>query len=119
MEFSNIGAICEKCKQQDFCPFNCNTCNKSFCHKHFNNHQCLKKEKKYYFFDCPLCSKKIKSENELGDTAVNQHIETNCIKLHPEKYCSEKKCKYKYNIVCKLCNKKYCINHRNNHKCKS
>ena len=118
MEFNHIGGICFKCKRQDFCPICCDKCNEMFCHDHYNQdkHACNVKKIKLLFIDCPMCKKKLKVRDSV-DVTVNKHLDKDCIKLHRHKYCTLKKCKYKHNIICKLCNKKYCISHRNTHTC--
>ena len=118
MDFSKIGAICFHCKKQDFCPIKCDKCNNMFCFKHSNKdtHNCPVKDIKLEFIKCPMCKKILKVVDSV-DITVSKHLDNECIKLHPNKYCSVKKCKYKHKILCKKCNKNYCINHRNNHKC--
>ena len=61
MEFSDVGAHCSDstCKQQDYLPFKCETCDKFYCLNHRfhgcenKNDNVMTKGKKFY---SPICA---------------------------------------------------------------
>jgi len=118
MEFSELGKLCAECGVLDYCPFLCNKCTKTFCIKHYNyaNHACVSTGSDKLFINCPKCKKTLSLKRCDAETALKVHSDE-CIKLHPEKYCAKKNCKHRHLIICRVCNKKYCVAHRINHKC--
>ena len=87
---SNIGKICINCNIQDYMPFNCNNCNKSFCNACFYDHKCKGHE----------IVKSIK-------------------KVNKKEVCCYNKCNILVTgllgIECKNCKRKTCAAHRHEH----
>ena len=65
MEFDNAGKHCEhpSCNQQDFLPFQCKHCRKSYCvvHKGMETHGCGgTRASDMTSVDCPICGNSVK-----------------------------------------------------------
>jgi hypothetical protein len=92
MEFSTVGKHCSNpiCKQHDYLPFRCETCNEYYCLNH-------------RFHGC---------ENNNNNIVTEK-------KRHNLPICATKRCKQfiLINNICNQCNKNHCINHRF-HDCK-
>ena len=89
MEFSDLGSHCEyeNCGKQDYLPFKCDLCLKTFCleHKSYDSHQCFEYNKPKI-----LVPKNKKTKNKCHVCNKNEIIELKCNK----------------------CNKLTCISHR-------
>ncbi|EEB19765.1 arsenite inducuble RNA associated protein aip-1, putative [Pediculus humanus corporis] len=127
MELPEIGEHCNEtsCNRLDFLPFKCDACSKIFCSHHMNyeKHKCSSVYKKNVYVPlCPLCELPVPiRRNQEPDVAVSEHIDNNCgenskktcKKLNGNR-CSATGCKVKEMIpvICKQCNKNYCLIHR-------
>jgi predicted nucleic acid binding AN1-type Zn finger protein len=99
MEFFELGKQCHICKVKDFLPFNCEFCKDNFCINHQNteDHNCLKYK-------------------ELSNEENNKKMNVKVQKLSS---CSLKECNEASLVVCKKCDKKFCLDHRSlvDHSC--
>ena len=118
MEFDHIGKRCSICNVLDLCPTKCDKCKEFFCQEHIKEsaHNCHIKDKVIEFIKCPMCNKTLRIKNNANET-VSCHLDNNCIKIHPHKYCSIKNCKKSNFTTCNKCKKGYCINHMRLHRC--
>lgn len=70
------------CKMQDFLPFKCDCCGKSYCldHRTYAAHGCKGNDNKdVTSIDCPICHKSIKFfKSEVADVAWDKHFRTDC-----------------------------------------
>ena len=92
MEFSNLGAHCYLCNQQDFLPLKCDKCGNNFCKNHINEHSCIKQ-----------------------NIVSNEEIIVIKKRRYKCKFCQKKLNKYLL-IRCKYCNFRFCARHIN-HDC--
>ena len=98
----DVGKKCQfaECKQQDFLPFKCADCQKSFCmnHRQPSDHKC--------------------------EAAPVKNQPQAQAEQKPKLKCANKDCKTQLNLVnaydCKICEKKVCVKHRfqDAHECK-
>ena len=85
MEFADVGRHCEMplCNMQDFLPFICDSCSKSFCleHRIYESHGCNGYARKdITSLDCPICAKSIKFNRAQNPDAVwEEHFLNGCI----------------------------------------
>ena len=135
MEFSRVGGRCsvKSCNLQDFLPFKCEGCNKTFClnHRATNQHDCPRPDfGDNKVFKCPICLKVIRI---VPDEDINmtwaRHASKDCDPRRREKQRKAKKknrcrmCKAKLNAVnkmhCERCGLDFCVKHRlpSNHRC--
>ncbi|XP_053213754.1 LOW QUALITY PROTEIN: AN1-type zinc finger protein 2A-like [Panonychus citri] len=135
MEFPDLGKNCSNpnCKQLDFLPVVCDSCNKVFCITHYpyESHSCPNSfQRDNQVPVCPLCNQPVPlRKGESPDIRVNSHIEDECqdgraVRKRSTIYknrCSFEKCKKKelIPITCDVCRKNFCLKHRNplDHKC--
>ncbi|KAG2375158.1 hypothetical protein C9374_010162 [Naegleria lovaniensis] len=132
-EFYDLGAHCQfdGCNQKDFLPFKCDKCNKYYClaHRTLQDHKCP--------FDdsvgvvapfCPLCNQVLPyraSERENPNDVVERHISSGkCPGLSDNQpsssmsstgksgSCSFPNCEQHGMIICKSCNRTFCVQHR-------
>merc|ERR1719238_936629 len=135
MDLEDIGEHCARpdCKLKDFLPFTCEECGKKYClaHRTQESHSCaaLPAEddddaslKKPIF--CPVCN--ISVAYKPGDDVnqkISDHIDAGCPPnpgdqrrkaIKDSNRCTAKGCKKGelQPIICKMCNKKYCLRHR-------
>jgi len=137
MEFQNVGKHCSEstCRQQDFLPFTCNFCNKTFCldHRDVKSHACPKGHSgDTRAIICPVCSKTLNFDagSTTGDEHWNMHFATECkpenygkAKSDKSKTCETKGCREKLTAIntykCKTCRRELCLKHRfeDQHEC--
>lgn len=126
MEFSNLGSHCsiENCRQQDFLPFQCDACFKTFCrdHRSYAEHLCKHFSLGEVVQKCPVCGKGISILPGIDiNLTMSQHMDSSeCFKQENPK-CP--KCNIKLTeintVKCNKCNKKLCVSHRypDQHQC--
>jgi len=119
----------EECKQFDFLPFWCESCQKTYCsnHRTQKDHKCpkLDDENTNIVPKCPICNQMILvNKNDNVDDIISKHIDGGCkdYVLHENKKpaCAYSKCKsMKAPIECKECHKFFCPQHRfpSDHQC--
>ncbi|KXN68178.1 hypothetical protein CONCODRAFT_9608 [Conidiobolus coronatus NRRL 28638] len=98
MELSHIGDNCQStiCKQLDFLPFYCTTCELTFCQEHFisNEHPC---------------------------SQLTKTVEFPTVRSSTKIPCNYQNCPVKelLAVYCKYCKNFYCVSHRSflDHKC--
>lgn len=132
MAFAHVGAHCDfdLCKQQDFLPFACPDCKRTFCtlHRERGQHGCsVDLSSLGKLPTCPLCSHTIKVKaKESPDAVVNAHILSGCnahvLDVEAEekarkrsKQCGHKGCGNAESfdlIQCDYCQIKHCLKHR-------
>ena len=89
MEFGQVGNHCSfpLCNQQDFLPFQCATCEKTFCaiHRRPDDHKCSAENRGLlddnYVIICPLCNTALRLKGTAASGATpahvwNEHVET-------------------------------------------
>ena len=86
MEFANSGKHCShtECNQQDFLPFTCDYCKRSYClaHRTYASHGCDgDAAKDIHSIECPICLKSVVfKKNQNVDEIWNQHYANDCTK---------------------------------------
>jgi predicted nucleic acid binding AN1-type Zn finger protein len=136
MEFSHVGSHCalSDCKQQDFLPFTCDSCHRTYClaHRSYEVHGCdgaLKKD--ITSISCPICNKTVKFDKSKDPNSVwEEHYSTYCSQQtsNEKSQSSSSKCTAKACFTtlgpsntyqCPKCHKKVCLSHRmsEDHQC--
>jgi predicted nucleic acid binding AN1-type Zn finger protein len=131
MEFANLGKHCAlpSCKQLDFLPFTCTSCNQVTCleHRTFIAHKCpAHKSHEAIALQCPICERiiPVADGSQSADQVMDAHIAQGCKKPQSVKplKCAVKGCKTKsaQQSDCKHCGFSFCLGHRfpDDHKCK-
>jgi predicted nucleic acid binding AN1-type Zn finger protein len=136
MELPHLGTKCDRIDcivKNDYLPFQCIFCQQKFCEQHQRaieivgngGHLCPKYPKDKRAIVCPLCEQIVsippsKDPNDI----VNEHISKGCPKTQEQIYknqCSFSGCGKRelIPILCKQCEKSFCIKHRleQDHKC--
>jgi uncharacterized C2H2 Zn-finger protein len=126
MEFSNLGSHCSinNCYQQDFLPFQCDACRRTYCkdHRAYSEHSCAHVPMGEEVVKCPVCSKGITRLPGIDiNLTISQHMDSSeCSKVEASR-CP--KCKTRLTdintIVCNRCRQKVCVSHRysDQHEC--
>ncbi|XP_070552498.1 AN1-type zinc finger protein 2B-like [Ptychodera flava] len=134
MEFPDLGKHCcePTCKQLDFLPMKCDSCQQIFCKDHitYKSHNCESSYRKDVQVPvCPLCNQPVPvTRGEPPDIKVSDHIDRDCqsdpAKKKRKAYankCSVKGCKQRelIPVVCDSCRLNFCLKHRHqqDHKC--
>lgn len=140
MEFNNLKTRCaySYCKQLEYLPVGCSSCEKKFCPQHSKreSHECKAKEKgNRLILECPMCLKRVPYlSSEDADSVLNFHVgKGECdpksynsrIKKSKKLGCKVPSCNFPLTVLtsfnCSHCNFIYCKNHRHreNHECKA
>jgi AN1-like Zinc finger len=121
MEFYSLGKHCEVsfCRQQDFLPFVCEGCSKSFCkdHRLHSDHDCKGFNLGVQVFLCPICSKGIEIiDGEDLNISWERHSQLNQCQSTSLPSCKVPGCKKKLtninSIKCSQCHQLTCLSHR-------
>lgn len=114
MEIDNLGARCmlADCRVLDYLPIRCGACGGSFCTEHQSPaaHACLAQPIERSARLCPRCGL------DVGPTpgALKRHLATCKGRVRTDPVCAHKGCNVRdaLNVVCPLCRKRYCLQHR-------
>ncbi|KAI3438660.1 hypothetical protein D9Q98_001081 [Chlorella vulgaris] len=123
MEFDGmaIGRHCSnpECRQQDFLPFVCRSCNSTYCLEH---RRCPCTSGEAAVLVCPLCACAVVCQpGEDAELAFDRHTRTSCDptnydKVHKKRRCTAAGCKERLTTVnsytCKACAVTVCLKHR-------
>ncbi|GAA6057095.1 hypothetical protein JCM3770_002077 [Rhodotorula araucariae] len=142
-EFLDIGRHCseESCRQLDFLPFSCPSCQLPFCQEHWrppSGHKCSSYDPLVAdnrIPSCPLCSTPVSYPPGTDPNGpMDAHLSTACPVLHPHlasstartkspNECHAMRCRVKMvvPIQCDACGHKFCPAHRhaNDHACRA
>ena len=119
MEFSHLGSHCSisTCSQQDFLPFQCEACNKTYCkdHRAYSDHSCSSIPMGEEVVKCPLCGKGITRLPGIDiNLTISQHMDSSECRQEEISRCP--KCKARLTdintITCNRCRQKVCVVHR-------
>ena len=126
MEFSNLGRHCSipNCFQQDFLPFECDACRKTYCkdHRSYYEHQCSQIPMGEEVYKCPICNKGITiiSGQDLN-LIISQHMDSSDCRKENLPSCP--RCKVRLtginSVNCNKCRQLVCLTHRysDQHEC--
>ncbi|XP_047317765.1 zinc finger AN1 domain-containing stress-associated protein 12 [Impatiens glandulifera] len=122
--FPDLGKHCQFCKQLDFLPFHCDSCQKVYCLEHIPHkaHECQKSGiNSRKVIVCQICSKSIETTGHDGEyEKAELHKHERSGDCDPKKKkkptCPVKRCRealtFSNSSVCKNCGVKVCLNHR-------
>lgn len=112
------------CRQFDFLPRNCESCNKMFCRHHCGEaeHECTAFKPSEKIPVCPTCDQALRRPKGMPFFEfLKMHQDSGCKKfLRTRKQrCKAKKCRALPKFSCSGCNKNFCGPHRwdDMHKC--
>ncbi|CAI9099963.1 OLC1v1036866C1 [Oldenlandia corymbosa var. corymbosa] len=132
--FPNLGKHCsvEDCRQIDFLPFTCDSCQQVFCldHRSYGRHQCPNANKNdVTVVICPLCAKGVRLiPDENPNITWESHVNIECDPTNYDKVTKKRKCPvpgcreiltFSNKIRCRDCTIEHCLKHRfgPDHKC--
>ncbi|XAR69460.1 hypothetical protein NMG60_11001043 [Bertholletia excelsa] len=125
--FPSLGKHCsvDDCKQIDFLPFTCDSCNQVFCleHRSYIQHQCPKANNKdVTVVICPLCAKGVRLiAGEDPNISWESHVNIECDPSNYGTATKKKKCPvrgcrevltFSNKIKCRDCTVEHCLKHR-------